>query len=677
MVKIFLCLRLQCHFSIHEQHTNTVHLTRPYDDMGIPKLMQDLMPYAEDVVLGRSTAQPEPHRLTWPVVNKVVIDGPSLVYYVYSRLYPRIASSVVSIDAQPSDTEMSLGVWEFLAALTSRQIEVSDSRNPILTYLLADNDRTAIYFDGALPLGKRATRLERLEKTRVMLENLGKQHPGPFTSPPSIPSATSKSALKSSIWNKKVLASSRRHPRLPPPSFLVACVLDDLRGDPMGKYPVHVVPGEADSYCAAVAKGTGAAILSNDSDMTMYDLGSEGSLVLLDSLELMSNIGSDPDDMCQSETLIGQRLHPVNIARRLNLIKPTAKPSLLRYGFQRACDSSAPDGTIRSRCTSPLSAEAGKAFQQFCEAYEDSENVESMRDAAVNLFQLDPRLSELYCQYNCAGYLVKPSHSPHSYLPVMFEDPTRASSWKYGTDTRVVAYSLLKLSAEVASNTRYHDFVTEFQRRGARISGLPLNLLNRVTLKSSMDTIIEDLPKHFSSGNALLQWRIFALEKVRKEKERIGKPTIPLVWATQFFGKSYNDYKLSWDDIQTYANSQAVLYSLWLLKQACAVSKPPKDLQATMDSLGLTLQSLGPLKRLMASRWEVADDCRDRASVVPAEACESADWQDTPAKQNSMSSPMATDEGDEPQSATSKVGLVAKDQRRRVNGNIFELLDPS
>jgi hypothetical protein len=65
-----------------------------------------------------------------PVIRKVVIDGPSIVYYVYSRLYPRCDSSVTGVDAQPSYTDITLGVVEFLTALGSRQIDMFDSHNP-------------------------------------------------------------------------------------------------------------------------------------------------------------------------------------------------------------------------------------------------------------------------------------------------------------------------------------------------------------------------------------------------------------------------------------------------------------------------------------------------------------------------------------------------------------------
>jgi hypothetical protein len=96
--------------------------------MGVPKLMQDLLPYADEIVLGCGTGEASRHAV--PVIRKVVIDGPSLVYYVYSRLHPRYDPSMAGVDAQPSYTEISLGVVEFLRVLTSRLIDMFDSHKP-------------------------------------------------------------------------------------------------------------------------------------------------------------------------------------------------------------------------------------------------------------------------------------------------------------------------------------------------------------------------------------------------------------------------------------------------------------------------------------------------------------------------------------------------------------------
>ena len=96
--------------------------------MGIPKLMQDLLPYAEEIILG--CPREELSKLSLPVIRNVIIDGPSLVYYIYSRLYPRGGFSGAGIDAQPSYTEINAGAVEFLTTLTSRGVDMFDNHSP-------------------------------------------------------------------------------------------------------------------------------------------------------------------------------------------------------------------------------------------------------------------------------------------------------------------------------------------------------------------------------------------------------------------------------------------------------------------------------------------------------------------------------------------------------------------
>ena len=523
------------------------------------------------------------------------------------------------------------------------------------------------------------TRLERLEKARGLLEKYRRHQPGPFKLPDSRTSCISGLGFQSSIWKNESLVVGRGQQLLLPP-FMVPCVLDDLRTDLTIKYPMQVVPGEADLYCATVARSTGAAILSNDSDMTMYDLGPEGSLVLLDSLDLVSDSNFDLGHMHQSDTLKGLRLHPVNIARRLNVNQIAAKPSLLRYGFERFNDPSAPAGAIRSRCASSLSVEGGETFQHFRDLYQDSSEVPTAKAAAANkLVQLDPRLSELFCQYDCAEYVVSPPNCPHVYLPLMFEDPTRDSSWTYGRDIRILAYSLIQLAVENASNVQHLDSVIEFHRRGPRIVGMPFKLLSRANTKASMETVTEDLKQLVSGGDVLLKWRLFALKAINEEKVRKGKSAIPLTWATELPCRGYVDAELSWDDIHLYANMQAALYSLWLLKQACAVvSNSHKDEHTTMDDLGLALQTLGPLKRLMASRWEISPTTCEGSGVIVATALDSLGLQDNQIEQPGTASqvaPRSLGEATEP--TAPKIRPGAKNKRRRTNQNIFEVLDSS
>jgi hypothetical protein len=538
--------------------------------------------------------------------------------------------------------------------------------------LLADNDRKAICFDGVLPLNKQATRLARLEKSRSLLERYRKQRPGPFQPPTPTNSHASVSTVESSIWKKRCPAL-RHKEQLPPAPFIVACVLDDLRNDWKSKYHVLVVPGEADSYCASIARTTGAAILSNDSDMVMYDLGSEGSLVLLDTLDLERGGGVNHDEKRHDPFLKARRLHPLNIARRVSLTTSIGNPSLLRLGFERLSDPSAPAGTIRSRFTSFLSAGAGEAFQNFCLLYTDSKEIENAAAVIDTLVQLDPRLSELYCQYHCKEYVVHPPQSPHIYMPLLVEDPTRDSSWTYGKDVRVLAYSLLKISAESTSNLHRSDGVIEFQRRGPRIVGVPLNTLNRVELLRSMEATMRDLCEHDFSVDALLQWRLVGFKMVNTEKARHGKPTISHAWVAELLRKGFVGDRLSWDDIHAYANVQACLYSFRILQQACAVSKSQACLRTYVDSLTKAIQSLPSLKHLMESHWEILNSSQDPPAALIAEALGQLDLQYI-GPDNSMTNHIATESNDGPDHVTTRAILAARDQRRRANGNIFELL---
>jgi hypothetical protein len=426
-----------------------------------------------------------------------------------------------------------------------------------------------------------------------------------------------------------------------------------------------------------MAKTTGAAVLSNDSDMVMYDLGSEGSLVLFDTLDIIWDGDSDNYQEPQNGILKAQRLCPVNIARRLGNIMPARKFSLLRLGFERARDPSASSGAIRSRCITTHCTESAVAFEQFGKVYMDSKNIGTTDDIAITLLQLDPRLSELYCQYNCIEYRLSPLQGPQVYMPLMIEDPARDSSWTYGKGFRVLAYTLLQLSGENMSELDNYGYVVEYQRRGPRIVDLPLKLLNRVELLSSMETMVENLKEIDYATDGLLQWRTFGLKVVNEEKARNGKVTIPPEWAAEFFSLGYVDGELSWNDIHAYANIQAALYSLWMLKQACAVSKPPKDLQTAVSKLSQGLRPLVSLQYLMSSRFEFDPPSQDTPVETTAEASGEADVLRLMQKQSTMDENTVLRSDSGANHANSKAVLTARERRRAANGNIFEMLTSS
>ena len=87
--------------------------------MGIPKLSHDLAQYGELAVFGTvggSEAQTS--------VDKVVIDGPALVYFIYYRLLSCVSESIPLLDAQPSYEKIAKTTIQFLTELRSSGVEM-------------------------------------------------------------------------------------------------------------------------------------------------------------------------------------------------------------------------------------------------------------------------------------------------------------------------------------------------------------------------------------------------------------------------------------------------------------------------------------------------------------------------------------------------------------------------
>lgn len=79
--------------------------------MGIPKLFTDLQRYNERIALA-SKDHPDGHQSV-----HVVIDGPSLVYFVYSRLAAFKATNRSILDRIPTYSEINTAYLELLEDL--------------------------------------------------------------------------------------------------------------------------------------------------------------------------------------------------------------------------------------------------------------------------------------------------------------------------------------------------------------------------------------------------------------------------------------------------------------------------------------------------------------------------------------------------------------------------------
>lgn len=84
--------------------------------MGIHRLTKHLLPFSEPALL---KGQDQNHSAKGNIgIDSVVIDGPSLVYYVFSRLLSWTNPTIDILDVQPSCHEVSVGVMAFLLQLT-------------------------------------------------------------------------------------------------------------------------------------------------------------------------------------------------------------------------------------------------------------------------------------------------------------------------------------------------------------------------------------------------------------------------------------------------------------------------------------------------------------------------------------------------------------------------------
>lgn len=512
--------------------------------MGIPRLSQDLRPYAEGVTLHSSSQGSHQNP---DVISSMVIDGPSLVYYVYHKLLAYKSLRTPTLVAQiPTYHEINEALRQFLSNLEADNVEVQK-----------------LFFDGALPESKHGVRLERMDKLRQQLEAYRKVYPEFPPVSASISAVDSEKAL----WETPVM--STRKSTLPAPPFMVASAIESLRSGPF-KDRVQLVPGEADVFCATMAKETGGAILTNDSDLAVHDLGATGRVVLLHSLEKKHSLGASYG------SIIAFALSPSHVAERMQVT------SLLRFGFERFLDPSLSAAVVRERAKDDSRLEKLHAeYEAFCEQYTDAPTTQL--DELALLDGLDPRIAEA---------VVTSDESADMYLTPIVEDPSRDSSWAYGASIRRLAYSLL-LTPSVHS--KLSKTVTEYARKGRRITPTLIQPVNESLVREHLRMMLQTLetlkPQPFE-GNfgsvTALQWYILAFRLVCEQKLEADKPTPSVTQMTRLLGLQPSiaslGSKVQWDDVHLLANMHAVLYSFRILQQLTRHVLKNLKCKSSMDS---------------------------------------------------------------------------------------------
>lgn len=350
-----------------------------------------------------------------------------------------------------------------------------------------------------------------------------------------------------------------------------------------------MVPGEADTQCAQTARLTGSAILTSDSDLLVHDLGLNGAVILLNSINMLE-YGQQLGDW----EVRGLRIRPSEVSRRLGVT------NLQQLAYTLARNPRLSFVEILRRCKDQTEPTVRSSdYAQFLQEYQDTEAWPNTAVDSQSAQKLDTRVSELFWQYKVPSVFSQPGE-PHFYLGILHEDHSRRCAWEQGRLYRTLGYSIFNLAQPPA-----HRFpaVHEFVRRGGRV------VPKRVTLGDSGKVISDvSLIKHrldlaratFSTTSQSGFWVMFALSEIYRDSA--NATTLPnAIQLEQFLKEGFMGRTTQWTDIHLLAQVQTVLYSVRILKQlldTVAENEISVECEAILTDLPL-------LHCLMMSRHDV------------------------------------------------------------------------
>ena len=366
---------------------------------------------------------------------------------------------------------------------------------------------------------------------------------------------------------------------VPPPPFLVPSVLEGLRGS---RYEgvTEMVAGEAEAYCARHVQRNGGIVLSNDSDCLLYDIGDRGTVVFLDDVSLVSQDGSDAS---QTTTLNAPLFRPGIIAKRLGV------PSLLdiayiledhpTWKFSRILQViRTREANIKSDFHSiVMSSQLAQPYSGDLDSRESSLfNEESLRRFKAHANVLDPRFAEFVLDL-----AHKKTDDVATYYTVpLFEDPMQTSAREVGAQQRRLAYLILAracLPEDVGEKT--------FQEKSQKVNKLQSTMWTMSTaeidsemqrLAQVLRTFLDRAYRHLSTEvenkiSAPSYWRALGMMGVHTCGKQGADDDIAQVDRDDLepcLSDCSRSSDWSWENIHKFAQIDAFLYSLRMVKQA-------------------------------------------------------------------------------------------------------------
>ena len=393
---------------------------------------------------------------------------------------------------------------------------------------------------------------------------------------------------------------------LPPPPFLVPAILEALNASEDYKHVTKVVPGEADLYCARYTKSHGGVVLTGDSDLLVYDLGSDGVVSFFNDIE--------PSSHGQPGCLHTQVYQSAAIAERLGL--PKSHGPLLSLAFEMFMDNHGTFPKLVSQATNLKAIKMwGSQYEDFCKEYTlGVENMDGIVPTPGTFQCVDPRISEILLQFlplaKLAGQVPasqSPSQdTPRMFLPFLLDCPVRSSAWEISTSVRQLAYGLLNLI--VPENERRFT-VVEHRRQQKNASGREWQLPNLSQISDACIAVVSrltQLEERLSRDSKADIWLAAMVCQELEWSTSLDKTPLTHIVMDQLFDlqeplKYHNN--CSWDIMHFLAQIQGSYYSFRILKQIIGVLISRED--ATM--FPYAVGQLSSRLELLPGIYEVPD----------------------------------------------------------------------
>ena len=298
----------------------------------------------------------------------------------------------------------------------------------------------------------------------------------------------------------------------------------------------HLVPGEADDWCALYAKDNAQSIVfTSDTDLVLYDYCVDTLIVFLHDADMSVGL---------------KAYSPDQIRKKMQLRSLIPFAFVVREGPQ----DTSQDLTRNAQAVDRDSAQYIDFSNRYITQAVTPMPVSGTTGLPIKLPQLDVRVSEFVHQ------ALEGSQNPLVYMPLLVEDPILASAWNSGSDIRILAYSLL---------THDHMVVLEYRRKAQGIIAQEISTYSAANLPIPVAELAQQVSMlaEWAALKAIspeLFWPLFALSLVLAEGK--SPPATSLVLRIV-----NGDFDNTWAFIHLTARMQAALYSLRMFSQIAKV----------------------------------------------------------------------------------------------------------